>query len=143
MNLELILDQFTENSTIGNLTTDGVFECFILGDKFRDNEPKVFGKTFIPLGHYKILVTKSDRFSKLAGKDVYLPILLNVPGFEGVRIHPGNKPEDTEGCLLPGTEKGIDEVLNSRTAFLKLNDKINIALKKGEDVWITIKKSGL
>ncbi len=76
----------------------------------------------------------------MAGHDVYLPLLLNVEGFEGVRIHTGNRPEDTEGCLLVGTTAGTNQVLNSRTAFLQLNEKINNALKKGEEIWITIKK---
>nr|WP_298658017.1 DUF5675 family protein [uncultured Flavobacterium sp.] len=143
--MELILERkiFTDNSTIGELSIDGAFNCFILEDKVRENEPKVFGKTAIPYGKYKVIVTKSARFSKLAGHDVYLPLLLKVEGYEGVRIHTGNRPEDTEGCLLPGTAYETDKVLNSRTAFVKLNELINDTLKKGEEVWITIKKTNL
>ncbi len=125
-------------STISELFIDGKHECWILEDPVRDN--KIPGVTAIPYGRYKIIVTKSERFSRHAGKDVYLPLLLNVPNYEGVRIHTGNKPEDTEGCLLPGTEKGTNQVMNSRTAFIQLNDKINAALKKGEDVYINIVK---
>lgn len=143
---------FTEKSTISNVFVDGLPECYLLEDADRGlsdsmsleeiKKDKVFGMTCIPYGRYKIVVTKSDRFSRMAGHDVYLPLLLSVKGFDGVRIHPGNKPEDTEGCLLPGTDKDVDFVKNSRTAFLKLNDKINLALKK-EDVFITIKKENL
>ena len=139
MKLKLICIEKTDKSTISQLTVDGVNECFVCEDKTRlPNEPKVFGETAIPIGTYGIIVTKSDRFSKMEGHDIYLPLLLNVPGYEGVRIHPGNKPEDTEGCLLPGTTKGVDSVGNSRTAWIQLNDKINAALKKGEGVTIEI-----
>lgn len=143
---------FTDKSTISNVFVDANPFCYFLEDFDRGltdsmtiaeiNKIKVFGLTSIPYGRYKVIVTKSERFSKMAGKEVYLPLLLNVKGFDGVRIHTGNKPEDTEGCLLPGTDKDVDFVKNSRTAFLKLNDKINLALKN-EDVWITIKKENL
>lgn len=140
MEIQIKRITFTDKSTISECSIDGVKECVILEDKVRENEPKVFGQTAIPYGHYKVIVTKSERFSKLAGHDVYLPLLLNVPNYEGVRIHPGNKPEDTEGCLLPGTESATDMVANSRTAFIRLNDKINNALKSGQDVWLSIVK---
>jgi Steigviridae/Suoliviridae L,D-carboxypeptidase/transpeptidase len=138
MNLTLVRKVFTNKSTIGDLLVNDVLECYICEDAVRDH--KIPGMTAIPYGKYKIVVTKSDRFSRMAGHDVYLPLFLNVPDFEGVRIHSGNKPEDTEGCLLPGTVIGKDSVGNSRTAFINLNDKINAALKKGEKVWITITK---
>jgi hypothetical protein len=148
MELELTRSIFTEKSTIGGLSVDGQFECFILEDKDRGlvdsmklaeiQKIKIPHVTAIPAGRYKVIVTKSVRFSKEAGHDVYLPLLVNVPGYDGVRIHPGNKPEHTEGCLLPGTDHSPDTVMNSRTAWVKLNDKINLALKT-EEVWITIK----
>ena len=140
--MELILERkiFTDNSTIGEMLVGGVHECWILEDKVRENEPKIFGKTAIPYGVYKVIVTKSERFSKMAGHDVYLPLLLHVDGFEGVRTHSGNRPEDTEGCLITGKNKSIDMVTDSRTAFILLNEKINAALKKGEEITLTIKK---
>jgi hypothetical protein len=141
---------FTEKSTISEVSIDGKHECFILEDKDRGlddsmtleeiNKLKKFGITAIPYGRYKVIVTKSERFSKAAGHDVYLPLLLKVKGFEGVRFHSGNKPEDTEGCQLPGTTRAVDFVGNSRTAFIQLNDKINQALKKGEDVYFNVVK---
>ncbi len=138
MKLKLLRDTFTDKSTIGKLFVDDVFECFILEDKVRDE--KIKGVTAIPYGTYKIVVTKSERFSAHAGVDVYLPLLLDVEDFSGVRIHSGNKPEDTEGCLLPGAVKGNDVVTSSRTAFIKLNDKINKAIKAGKIVTIEITK---
>lgn len=104
MNLKLIRKINTSKSTIGDLFIDGVFFCHTLEDedKISKGLPKVFGETAIPKGKYKVIINRSNRFSQLAGKDVFLPLLLNVPEYEGVRIHGGNKPEDTEGCILLG-----------------------------------------
>lgn len=151
MELELIRDTFTDKSTTGRLNVDGAFECYVLEDKDRDlwategidkiNAKKVHGETCIPYGRYQVVVTKSARFSQLLGHDVYLPLLLNVPGYDGIRIHTGNKPADTEGCLLPCCQRVVDFGSHSTEAFVKLNDKINAAIKAGKQVWITIKKS--
>ena len=150
MELKLKRTDFTDTSTIGELSINGVFECFVLEDTDRGLKQsmslpesvatKVHGKTAIPYGTYKIVVTKSERFSKMKGKPVYLPLLLNVPNYEGVRIHTGNKPTETEGCLLPARKKGKNVVSESTLAFTQLNDKINLAIKAGEVVTIEITK---
>jgi len=150
MEIKLKRTEFTDTSTIGELSINGVFECFVLEDKDRgltqsmslaeSVATKVHGKTAIPYGTFKIVVTKSERFSKMKGKPVYLPLLLNVPNYAGVRIHTGNKPEDTEGCLLPARKKGKNVVSESTLAFTRLNDKINLAIKAGEVVTIEITK---
>lgn len=150
MEILLTRTKFTEHSTTGSLCVDGVYECHTIEDVDRGldqsmsieeiNKHKMFGVTCIPYGRYEVIVTKSERFSQMAGHDVYLPLLLNVPGFGGIRIHKGNKPEDTEGCLLPVTTLGNDFGSDSTHAWENLNDKINNALKKGEKVYITIKK---
>lgn len=72
---------------------------------------KVQNKTAIPYGRYEVVITYSNRFKKP------LPLLLNVPGFEGIRIHSGNTEHDTEGCILLGTTRTGDRVLNSRIAM--------------------------
>lgn len=121
MDLELKRKWFTPESTIGELFVNGVFECFILEDRYRPGEPKVYGKTAISSGRYEVKITPSPRFKR------DLPLLLKVPGFEGVRIHPGNVPADTEGCLLPGKVRDTDRVLESRTAFEALFTKLKSA----------------
>ena len=138
MELKLTRKWLTKNSTISELTVDGKAECFVLEDNFPTPYVKVFGKTCIPLGRYEVAVTNSPRFSQMAGHPVDLPLLLNVPGFEGVRIHPGNVAADTEGCLLPGRIRQTDKVLESKLAFDALFPKIKAALAKGEKVHITI-----
>lgn len=121
MLLQLTRKWLTDRSTIGELTIEGAFECYTLEDKVRDE--KVKGETAIPAGTYEIAVTFSNKFQK------YLPLLMNVPNFEGVRIHSGNCPEDTEGCILVGQTKGEDFVGNSRDAFNSLFDKIQDAVQ--------------
>ena len=150
MDIVLKRDTFTKKSTIGTLTVNGVFECYVLEDVDRGlsdtmsldeiNKLKKHGETAIPYGIYKVVVTKSERFSKMKGHDVYLPLLLGVKGFDGIRIHSGNKPEDTEGCQLPGRIKGLDVVSESTLAFTQLNDKINAAIKAGQIVTYQIIK---
>jgi hypothetical protein len=135
MKLKVIRKEFTDLSTIGELSVNGVFECFTLEDKVRDFKAdgtgKVYGKTAIPKGNYEVVLTYSNRFKQV------MPLLLNVPYFEGIRIHPGNKNEDTHGCLLVGNAKSKDLISNSKVAYQKLLARIK-AVSKFEKVFIEI-----
>lgn len=114
--------------TIGKLFIDGEYFCDTLEDVCRGltqdmteaqiAQIKVKGQTAIPSGTYKVDITFSQKFKK------YLPILENVKGFEGIRIHSGNDSDDTEGCLLVGKNKAKGQVLESRDTFNKLMNKI-------------------
>lgn len=95
---------------------------------------KIKGNTCIPYGTYNITITYSPRFKK------NLPLLNNVKGFDGIRIHSGNKPQDTEGCLLPGFNKVKGQVINSKVTTDKLIAQIQQAINKKEKVTITITK---
>ena len=129
MLMQLKRKWLTDESTIGELAVDGEFECFTLEDVVRDK--KIKGETAIPAGTYEIAVTFSNKFKK------YMPLLMNVPDFEGVRIHPGNRPEDTEGCILVGQTKDDNFVGHSVAAFENLFPKIQAAIVK-EKVFIEI-----
>lgn len=127
--------------TIGRLYIDGNYFCDTLEDtvrdlnkngKFDNGEKKVYAKTAIPYGTYEIKWTYSSRFKK------YTPQLMNVPSFEGIRIHAGNASTDTEGCLLLGENKKVGTVLNSRATINKFYPIIKEACSK-EKVTIEIK----
>jgi len=138
MNLLLQRTTKTAQSTEGKLFVGNEFQCFTLEPVYREqaNMPvsawKVFGSTAIPVGTYAVEVTYFYR------DQYYSPLLDNVPGFSGVRIHIGNYPKDTEGCILVGTQVGVDQVLNSRVAFDALMDKVNSARQDNEPIKITV-----
>lgn len=127
--------------TIGKLYIDDVYFCDTIEDtvrdinkngKFDNGEKKVHSKTAIPYGNYEIKWTYSPRFKK------YTPQLMNVPSFEGIRIHAGNTSSDTEGCLILGENKQVGKVLNSRATINKFYQIIKEACSKGK-VTIEIK----
>jgi len=122
MELKLVRSEFTEKSTIGELFVNNKFECFTLEDKVRPL--KVMGATAIPAGEYEVIISFSNRFQRP------LPLLLKVPDFEGIRIHPGNTDKDTQGCILVGQIKGIDFLGQSRDAFNALFKKLQAVTKK-------------
>ena len=142
MKLELKRKALMDTYTIGDLFINDVFFCNILEDKVRDfnkdgdlndsGETKVYGETAIPYGIYTIDLTYSNRFKKI------LPLIENVKGFEGIRIHPGNTAVDTHGCLLVGnnTEKGM--VSNSKKVFEKLMTRLVDAHEMKETITIKI-----
>lgn len=120
--------------TIGKLYVDNQYVCDTLEDTDRGlkqtdslssiQKKKVYGQTAIPTGTYSITLNvispkfKDRSWAKFCnGK---LPRLLNVPGYDGVLIHVGNKPEDTLGCILVGYNKIKGQLINSTEAFKKL-----------------------
>jgi hypothetical protein len=142
VNLTLKRVSFGEKATLGELSVDGVFECYTLEDKVRGpGEAKVFGETAIPFGTYPITIERSPRLSALAGHDVFTPRLHGVPGFEGVLIHPGNVPADTLGCILVGRVKtGAARIDESRKAYEPLFFKLHAAHDRGETITLTIER---
>lgn len=134
---------FNEHSTISKVYINDEYFCDLLEDVDRGlyfTQPleeilakKVYGKTAIPRGIYEVAITYSDRFKK------YLPLLLNVPGYSGIRIHPGNTEVDTLGCLLPGKSTGT-KVIQSVLTFNKLFSIIKSTIKT-EKVFVAIESS--
>ena len=149
MELTLLRKIFTERSTIGEIVLDGrIF--YTIEDKDRGltqdmtlsqvQKIKVYGKTCIPYGRYKVVITKSNRFSAKKGKPVFTPQLVGVTGFDGIRIHIANWAEQLEGCIAPGLRAGMDCVIDSTKAYNIILDKISLAIRAGEDVYINITK---
>ena len=112
--------------TVGELYINDQYICDTLEDTDREltddmstekiKNIKIKGQTAIPIGSYIIEITYSPKFKK------DLPLLHNVKGFEGIRIHSGNTNKDTEGCILVGTHSSNGYIKDSRIAFNKLMD---------------------
>lgn len=125
--------------TIGEMSIDGTFMYYTLEDKDRQLEvigcsAKVPKETAIPRGKYKVIIDDSVRYK------CPMPHILDVPCFDGVRIHAGNYTGDTEGCLLLGMEYDIDEcmVSQSKTAFSGFFPILQKALDNGEIVTLEV-----
>jgi len=118
--LELLRFLRTPIVTVGFLYVDGHPQCFTLEDTVRADGVKVPGATAIPAGTYDVQVTHSPKFG------VDMPMVMGVPGFQGIRIHPGNSKDDTEGCILVGrhvlhtSTSGEYVVTESRAAYSEL-----------------------
>ena len=128
--------------TIGKLYIDGEYFCDTIEDTDRGltqtmtdaqvKSKKVYGQTAIPTGTYRVIINYSNKFKR------QMPLLLNVPGFLGIRIHSGNTEKDTEGCLIVGKNKIVGKVIESKDTYNKLFSILCEANKK-EAIKITIK----
>lgn len=139
MNITLIRKYKLPTYTIGKLYIDEEYFCDTLEDKDRGltddmtvseiSKIKIKKETAIPTGTYKVTITYSNRFKK------NMPLINDVKGFEGIRIHSGNTDKDTEGCILVGFNKVKGNVINSRDTYNKLFS----ILSKSNNITITIK----
>ena len=138
MTLTLKRKYFKEEYTIGDLYINGKWFCNTIEDKDRGlnstmdlktiQREKVYGKTAIPVGRYKVSITYSPKYKK------NMPLLENVKGFEGIRIHSGNTEKDSLGCIIVGENKKKGMVINSRITYNKLMD----ILKNEKEIYIII-----
>ena len=135
--MKLILTRIARKAeyTIGRLEDEnGKKLCDTLEPIWRNydgGELKIPKKSAIPEGTYRVVTTYSLRFRK------YLPLLVGVPGFEGVRIHSGNTSRDTEGCILVGQNLQVGKVLWSRITLEKLMKLI----ENEKEIYIIIKNT--
>jgi hypothetical protein len=112
MKMTLVREPSERGRTFGVLFVNGRYQCFTLEDEQRMT--KIAGVTCIPAGTYKVSITYSPKF------DRRLPLIHDVPGFTGIRIHTGNTASDTEGCILPGLGRQGDAIVLSKPAFDQL-----------------------
>ena len=141
MNIQLKRIAKKETYTIGKLYIDGVYLCDTIEDKDRGlnqimsindiKKKKVYGETAIPTGTYKLVIDYSNRFKK------NMAHILNVPGYEGIRIHTGNSAKDSLGCIIVGKNKVVGKVVESRNTYNQLFPILQKAFKEGE-IKITI-----
>ena len=130
-------EESDELSTLGTLTAPGERPWQTIEDPVRAK--KIHGRTAIPAGIYRVRITWSPRFKQM------MPLVENVPDFSGVRIHPGNTSEDTEGCILPGRARGTTgtppraAVFYSRAAYRDILTRLGHAEAKGREVWLDVR----
>ncbi len=135
--MEIILQRIAKRKsyTIGKLSIGGTYFCDTLEPTWRDYQHgayKVKGRSAIPEGRYAVVISYSPKLKQ------WLPILLGVPNFSGIRIHAGNTATDTEGCILVGKNKLVGQLVDSRIWLHRLKKKIVEAKDKDEAVWSTI-----
>lgn len=156
-NMRILVERLwkKEDYTIGKLYIDGVFLCNTLEDKDRGlantmsldeiKKKKKAGVTAIPSGTYNI---RMDIVSpKYSSKEWFvtnchgarMPRLENVPGYEGVLIHPGNTAKDTDGCILVGKNDIKGMVTKSKEYFLQLYKRMYAEYQSGKKIEIVIK----
>lgn len=134
MRLTLIRKWNKKDYCIGDLYIDGVWFSNVLEDVDRGlddsmseeeiKKMKIKGETAIPTGIYQILLTYSPKYKKI------MPLVNNVKGYSGIRIHSGNTAKDTEGCLLVGKNKEVGKVLESRITYNALFKRLQQAKGK-------------
>jgi len=130
MNLYVLRTSYSKDTTMGNLIVNDKVFCYTLEDVVRaKGAPKVNDETAIPAGRYEIIVNFSDKFKR------QMPLLLNVPGFTGIRMHGGNTSVDTSGCLLCAYNK-VDAKTIQGTAEKDITKLL--LTKPNEKNWIEI-----
>lgn len=153
--MEIVLKRIAKKAgyTIGKLYIEGEYFCDTLEPTWRNllgiplypcqenkrlgrtscrKARKEKGKTAIPEGRYPVVVSYSPRFHS------WLPLLMNVPQFSGIRIHAGNTAADTDGCILPGKNLKAGRVENSRAWLRRFIGRFTEARSRDEAVFITI-----
>ena len=128
MRLTLIRIANRPTYCIGKLYIDGVYFCDTIEDTDRGLKDemsleeilskKVKGETAIPSGIYQVTITYSPKYNK------NMPLINNVKGYSGIRIHSGNTSKDTEGCLIVGKNKEVGKVLDSRVTYNALYKRL-------------------
>lgn len=130
-------ETYTDRSTIGNLFINDEWFCYTLEDVDRHLETiggqgKIYGQTAIPRGIYKVIIDWSDRHGE------YMPHIMDVPYFTGIRFDIANTPEELLGCVAVGYSFNVDWVGQSRKAWNALMDRLSVTIGKGEDVWLEV-----
>ncbi len=135
--MEIIITRIAKKAdyTIGVMNINGRKVCDTLEPHCIDwsKDKKVKGKTAIPEGRYRVKMSMSRKFGK------HMPYLMDVPNFNGVMIHQGNTPKNTQGCIIVGynTIRGL--VLKSRQAMEIIEEYLDTAIETKQEIWCVIK----
>lgn len=112
VSLTLIRTDAQDDRTLGELFLNGSRFCYTLEDLVRAEGVKIKGKTAIPAGLYLVKLTMSPKFGRIT------PQILGVENFDGVRMHGGNDPVDTEGCPLVAFNRTGNKIQGTAEAAL-------------------------
>lgn len=135
MDIKIVRDTFTADTTIGKMHIDGAEFCDTLEDTFRnlnDGGVKVQNVTAIPKGEYSCSLRYSPHLKH------WVLWLQDVPGFTYVYIHFGNYARDTDGCILIGYGRMKDMVTDSDNAFRAFMKKVLAAVSADEEITVTV-----
>lgn len=142
--MKILIERIANRDTycIGKLYINGEYFCDTLEDTDRGLDEtmteeeiakiKVYGQTAIPIGMYRLILNYSPKFKKV------LPLLLDVKGYSGIRIHSGSTDKDTLGCILVGQNKVVGKVINSKVTFNALFKRLK--QHENENILIEIKR---
>lgn len=125
-----------ENFTPGKLYLDNLFWCHTCEDEDRFLEggvtEKIHGRTAIPRGRYRLTTSFSQRFQRV------LPYVHDVPGYAGIRIHGGNRAEDSIGCILVGKVRTTTGIAKCADTVQRIIDQIDDAAELGIESWLEV-----
>jgi len=113
MKLKLLRHSYLADRILGVLLIDDMFYCYTLELPYLDNQKNI---SCIPNGLYLIKNYKSKKH----GRCLAVPSVYNR---SGILMHKGNRPADTQGCILVG--KGLannDDLKDSKIAMNGLLD---------------------
>ena len=121
INLLILRDTFSDESTIGELFLNGERFCDTLELPYRDNQRSI---SCIPVGEYKVRL----RYPRESATRNYLHLLVeDVKDRSYILFHRGNTAKDTRGCILVGQGSQQDIVHNSTLAMdLLIKEIINL-----------------
>lgn len=112
---KMVRQTYSDKSTIGGLSLDGQFLCYVLEDKVRPKgEPIIRDQTAIQSGLYPLDITLSNKFKR------EMPEITHVPNQRGIRMHQGSTADDSSGCLILGSRQSPDRVSGSLEAYNKV-----------------------
>lgn len=144
MDVLVIRQNFTDEYTEGRLYINGKYICDTLEDCDRNLDSsmsedeiinkKIYGKTAIPTGRYKVIIDYSNKFKK------NLIHILEVKCFDGIRCHSLNEASQSLGCIGVGKKTSNGWISESRKTYSIIHKIVSDAIDSGENVYITIQK---
>lgn len=127
--MRLTLSRFADlpTCTLGRIITDDGPSFYTMEPPWQNNAPRV---SCIPPGSYTLAWVKSNLTAMITAHRIENAWrLLDVPSRSDIVIHPGNEPDNTQGCILLGQEfsmgQGGPMLKNSIKAIMQLDEYLS------------------